>query len=175
MIHDIVVIQFAKMLRNLLAILDEAAKYADEKKFDVDVLLQSRLAPDQFTFIRQVQVACDTAKLGVARLTDTEKDAPVHADTEQTLSEIKARIETVLSYLKGFSPKAFSEAAERRISQPRWKGKTLSGQEFLIQHVIPNFYFHVTTAYAILRHNGVNIGKNSYLGAMPFREPVAAA
>ena len=172
MIYELVVPQFTKMLGNLLAILDEAEKYADEKKFDVGVLLQSRLAPDQFSLIRQVQVACDTAKLGVARLTNTENDAPVHPDTEQTLTEVKARIENVISYLQGFSLEDFATVAQQRISQPRWEEKTLSGQEFLIQHVIPNFYFHVTTAYAILRHNGVVVGKKSYLGVMPFREPV---
>ena len=170
MIYELVVPQFAKMLGNLLTILDEAAKFADEKKFDVGVLLQSRLAPDQFNLMRQLQVACDTAKLGAARLTDTEKNAPAHPDTEQTLGEIRARIDSVISYLHGFKPEAFANAAERRISQPRWKEKTLSGQEFLIQHVIPNFYFHVTTAYAILRHNGVEIGKASYLGPMPLRD-----
>ena len=132
MIYDLVVPQFTKMLGNLLSILDEAEKYAAEKKFDVGVLLQSRLAPDQFNLMRQVQVACDTAKLGAARLTDSEKDAPAHADTEQTLTEVKARIESVVAYLNGFSPGDFAAAAEQRISQPRWKGKTLSGHEFLI-------------------------------------------
>jgi hypothetical protein len=171
MIYEIVVPQFTKMLGNLLAILDEAAKYAGEKTFDVGVLLQSRLAPDQFSLMRQLQVACDTAKLGAARLSDTEKDAPVHTDTEATLDEIKTRIESVISYLRKFSAADFATAAERRISQPRWKGKTLSGQEFLIQHVIPNLYFHVTTAYAILRHNGVGVGKKIYLGDLPYREP----
>ena len=172
MIYELVVPQFTKMLENLLAILDDAAKYSGEKQFDVGVLLQSRLAPDQYSLMRQLQVACDTAKLGAARLANVEKDAPVHADTEQTLSEIKARIESVISYLRSFSPEDFATATQRRISQPRWKEKTLSGQEFLIQHVIPNFYFHVTTAYAILRHNGVGVGKKNYLGDIPFREPV---
>ena len=169
MIRAIVVTQLSKMLTNLLAILDEAEKFAGEKKFDAGVLLQSRLSPDQFSLTQQIQTACDTAKLGAARLSDREKDAPVHADTEKTLAEIKARIASVVSYLGGFSPDAFAGAAERRITQPRWQGKTLSGQEFLIQHVIPNFYFHVATAYAILRHNGVGIGKRNYLGDMPYR------
>jgi hypothetical protein len=171
MIHTIVVGQFSKMLRNLLAILDEAEKYAAEKKFDVAVLLQSRLSPDQFRLIQQVQTACDTAKLGAARLAGTEKDAPVNADTEATLAEIKARIEGTVAYLQTFKPDAFSGAAERRITQPRWNGKSLSGEEFLVQHVIPNFYFHVTTTYAILRHNGVPVGKRNYLGTMPYRDP----
>ena len=169
-IHKVVVSQFTKMFGNLQAILDETAKYADEKKFDVEDLLQFRLAPDQFNLMRQLQLACDTAKSGAAKLTDTEKSAPEHVDSEKTLSEIKVRIESVTSYLDGFSPEDFADSVEQRITQPRWKGKTLSGQEYLIQHVVPNFYFHITTAYAILRHNGVNIGKRSYLGAMPYRE-----
>jgi hypothetical protein len=170
MIHAIVVTQFSKTLTNLLAILGDAEKFAGEKKFDAAVLLQSRLSPDQFSLVQQIRTACDTAKLGAARLADREKDAPAHADTEQALGEIKARIESVIAYLRGFAPDAFASAAERRITQPRWNGKTLSGQEFLIQHVIPNFYFHVVTAYAILRHNGVGIGKRNYLGDMPYRE-----
>ena len=170
MIHAIVVTQFTKMLNNLVAILGEAEKFAAEKKFEVGVLLQSRLSPDQFSLVQQTRTACDTAKLGAARLAGRDKDAPVHADTEQTLAEIKARIESVVAYLQGFKPDAFAAAAERRITQPRWAGKTLSGQEFLVQHVIPNFYFHVATAYAILRHNGVGIGKKNYLGEMPYRD-----
>jgi len=171
MIHTLVVRQFSKMLGNLVAILNEAEKYAGEKKFDVAVLLQARLAPDQFNLIKQVQIACDTAKLGAARLADTEKDAPVQADTEATMGEIKARIESTVAYLQGFTAQSFAGAAERRITQPRWNGKSLSGEEFLVQHVIPNFYFHVTTTYAILRHNGVPVGKRNYLGDMPYREP----
>jgi len=170
MIYELVVPQFTKVLGNLLAILDEAAKYSDEKKFDVEVLLQSRLAPDQFSLMRQLQTVCDTAKLGAARLTDTEEGAPEHADTEQTLSAIKARLESVISYLRSFSADDFAVSAEQRISQPRWEGKSLSGQEFLMQHLIPNFYFHTAMAHAILRHNGVNIGKMSYLGDLPFRQ-----
>jgi hypothetical protein len=174
MIHAIVVTQFAKMLNNLVAILGEAEKFAAEKKFDTSILLQSRLSPDQFSLVQQIRTTCDTAKLGAARLAGRDKDVPVHADAEQTLVEVKARIESVIAYLKGFSPEAFAGAAERRITQPRWNGKTLSGQEFLVQHVLPNFYFHVATAYAILRHNGVVIGKRNYLGDMPYREAVAA-
>jgi len=174
MIHAIVVTQFTKLLNNVGAILGEAEKFAAEKKFDAGILLQSRLSPDQFSLVQQIRTACDTAKLGAARLAGREQDAPVHEDKEQTLAEIRARLESVTAYLKGFSPDAFAASAERRITQPRWAGKSLSGQEFLVQHVIPNFYFHVTTAYAILRHNGVGIGKRNYLGDMPYREAAAA-
>ena len=170
MIYQTVVPQFTKMLGNLLAFLEKAEKYAGEKEFEVDVLLRSRLAPDQIDLIHQVQIACDVAKLGAARLAGKEKTAPVHQDTEQTSAELKARIESVVSYLGTFTAEDFAGAAERRISHPRWEGKTLSGEEFLLQNVVPNLYFHVTTAYAILRHNGVNLGKADYLGNLPFKK-----
>jgi hypothetical protein len=102
-------------------------------------------------------------------LTGRVESAPVHADTETTLPELKARIQAVVDYLAGFKPEDFAGAAERHISQPRWEGKYLTGTEFAIQHAIPNIYFHITTAYAILRHNGVDVGKKDYLGAMPYK------
>lgn len=169
MIYDLTVPQFAKTLKNLDAILDKAAGFADSKKFEMEVLLQSRLAPDQFNFIRQVQIACDTAKLGASRLTG--KSAPAQEDNEKTLSEVKARIQSVITYLESFKPEDFKNAMTTTISQPRWEGKTLTGEQYVIHHMIPNFYFHITTAYAILRHNGVDIGKKDYLGAMPYRMP----
>lgn len=167
MLYEMTVPQFSKTLRNLSAILDKAAQFADAKKFDVTVLLNSRLAPDQFDCLKQIQIATDTVKLGVARMTGQE--APKHADDEKTLPEVKARIESVISFLESVSRKDFDGAAERRVTTPRWEGKTLSGQEFLIHHVLPNFYFHVTTAYSILRHNGVEIGKKDYLGQIPYK------
>jgi hypothetical protein len=169
MIHKIVVAQFTKMLANLSAILDKAASYAEPKKIDMDVLLTSRLAPDQFNLLRQIQIACDTANIGAARLIGKEATVQSFPDTEKTVAEVKARIEATIAILKKLTEADFAESATRRITQPRWEGKTLSGEEFLIQHVIPNFYFHVTTAYAILRHNGVDVGKKDYLGAMPYR------
>jgi hypothetical protein len=156
------------MLKNLDAILDKAAHYAEAKKFDSQVFLQARLAPDQFAFVRQVQIACDTAKNGVARITG--KDAPVHEDNEQSLAELKARIAKTLSYLQTVSAADFEGAESRRVTQPRWAGKTLSAKEYALEHVLPNLYFHVTTAYAILRHNGVDVGKKDYLGPLPYRE-----
>src|SRR5690606_36492810 len=107
------------------------------------------------------------AKLGVSRLTG--KTAPVHDDNETTLAELKTRINDVLGFLADFTPQDFAGAEERQIRQPRWEGKYLTGVEFAIQHAIPNLYFHVTTAYAILRHNGVDLRKKDYLGAMPFK------
>jgi hypothetical protein len=170
MIYPVAIIQFSKMLGNLARILDKASAHAQAKKFDSDVLLQSRLSPDQFTLMRQIQVACDTAKLAAARLADKEQDAPAHADDEKNLAEITARINSVIAYLASFKAADFDGAAQRRITQPRWKGKSLSGDEFLIEHATPNLYFHITTAYAILRHNGIEVGKKDFLGELPFKE-----
>ncbi len=167
MLYEITVTQFTKMLQNLSQVLEKGAKHAEAKKFDVEVLLNSRLAPDQFNLIRQVQIACDTAKLCASRVTG--KDAPFHEDNEKTLPELQKRIEQVVTYLKSFSVNDFKDIGERRISQPRWEGKYLFPVEFIIQHAIPNLYFHVTTAYSILRHNGVDVGKKDFLGAMPYK------
>ena len=125
-----------------------------------------RLTPSEGESVASVRRRLGTA----ARLAGKEHDAPSHADTETNVPELRARIESVLGYLRTFSVEDFAGAAERRITQPRWKGKTLSGEEFLIQHAIPNLYFHVTTAYAICRHNGMGIGKKTYLGTLPYRE-----
>jgi uncharacterized protein len=169
MLYDITVTQFTKMLQNLDRMFDKAAAHADAKKFDVAVLLGSRLSPDQFALVRQVQTACDTAKLANARLTG--KDAPVNDDSEETVDELRARIGGTVAWIGTLRREDFAGAEERRISQPRWAGKSLSGSEYAIQHAMPNFYFHVTTAYAILRHNGVDVGKMDFLGALPFRHP----
>jgi len=169
MLYDLTVVQFTKMLNNLSAILDKGAAQAEAKKFDVSVLLNARLAPDQFNLIRQVQVATDTAKLGVARLIGKVDEAPKHADDEISLADLQARIQSVITYLASIKTDDFAGALERHISQPRWEGKYLTGFEFATQHAIPNIYFHVTTAYAILRHNGVDVGKKDYLGVMPYK------
>ncbi len=167
MIYELTIPQFQKTLRNLSHFLDKAVQLSETKKFEVDVLLNSRLAPDQFNFIRQVQIACDTAKLSASRLTG--KEAPAHEDNEKSLQDVKARIEKVVSYLATFKAEDFKECETKKITQPRWEGKYLSGKDFAIHHAIPNFYFHVTTAYSILRHNGVEIGKKDYLGELPFK------
>lgn len=167
--YEMTVPQMIKMLTNLNGILDKAQAHADAKKFEIDVLLNSRLAPDQFNFIRQVQIACDTAKLGAARLTGKEKDAPVHEDKEKTLVEVRARIDSTVKYLQTFKAQDFRGTEERRVTTPRWEGKYLNGLEYTIHHILPNLYFHITTAYSILRHNGVDIGKKDYLGPLPFK------
>jgi hypothetical protein len=166
MLYDMFVPQAVKMLKNLNAILDKGQEHATAKKFEMDVLLNSRLAPDQFPLGRQIQIACDTAKLCASRMSGTE--APVHADTEKTLVDFKKRISEVISFLEATDVNAFNNGAERHISQPRWEGKYLTGVEYLSQHALPNLYFHITTTYSILRHNGV--GKKDYLGEMPFKK-----
>jgi len=168
MIYELLVPQTSKMLRNLDLILGKAQEFADNKKIDMAVLLQSRLAPDQFPLIKQIQIACDTAKLGVSRI--TTKQAPVHDDKEATLAQLRQRIQEVTSYLSTFSESDFKNAKETKVTTPRWDGKWMSGHEFAVNHVIPNVYFHVTTAYSILRHNGVDLGKKDFLGEMPFKK-----
>lgn len=161
--------QFAKMLHNLSTLLDKANSFAETKKIDSEVLLNSRLAPDMLNFTRQVQIACDSAKLGASRLSG--KEAPVNDDKEKTIPELKARIESTIGFLSSVKEADFKGWEDRKISQPRWEGKWLTGKDYLHQHVIPNVYFHITTAYAILRHNGVEIGKKTYLGEMPYKMP----
>jgi hypothetical protein len=164
--------QLNKMLGHLEQWMDAAAEYAKTKKFEPSTILGYRLAPDQFPFIRQVQVGCDTIKLGAARLTG--KDAPSHADTEQTLDELHTRIRAVRAYLSGLSAADFAGAATRVVSQPRWEGKTMSGADYFMEHMVPNSYFHLGQAYAILRHIGVPLGKRDYLGQLTFRPAPAS-
>jgi hypothetical protein len=161
--------QFKKQLGQLDTWLTIGATFARDKGEDPNALLALRLAPDQFPLSRQVQIACDTAKLSASRLTG--KDAPSHADTEATIEELQARVHSVLAYLSSFSERDFADAATRSVTQPRWEGKTMSGADYFLEHALPNFYFHVTHVYALLRHHGVNVGKKDYLGALSLREP----
>jgi hypothetical protein len=163
--------QMKKNLGQMDKWLEAATTYAKERGFEPSVFPELRLAPDQFAFARQVQTACDTAKFAAARLVG--KDPPKHEDTEKTIPELRARVASVIAYLDSFSAKDFEGAGERVISTPRWEGKVMSGHDYFLQHALPNFYFHVTHAYAILRHNGVNIGKRDYLGTLTMREKVS--
>ncbi len=159
--------QMQKMLGHVDTWLEKATAFAKAKSFDVNTLLQSRLAPDQFPLVRQIQTACDTSKLAASRLSG--KDAPSHPDTETTVDEIRARIGSVRKYLDGFTAKDFENAATRTISQPRWEGKTMTGDDYFREHATPNFYFHTTHAYALLRHAGVDVGKRDFLGPLTLR------
>jgi uncharacterized protein len=161
--------QMKKMLTQLDKCFDAAAAHAQAKAFDPNVYLTLRLAPDQFALVRQVQSACDTTKFVAARLTG--KEAPSNADTEQTFDELRARVRTAIAHLDTFSAKDFEGAATRVVSQPRWEGKVMSGADYFLEHAVPNFFFHLTHTYAILRHNGVSIGKRDYLGPLTLRTP----
>jgi len=156
------IFHFKDMLKNLDNCMVKAAAYADQKKFDVNILASSRLAPDMFAFNKQIQSACDVAKFCAAYLSG--QTPPKHEDTETTWSELRARISKVVTYLDGFTNSDFTNAQTVKV-KPGWaKGKWIGAEQYLNQIAIPNFYFHMTTAYAILRHAGVDVGKMDYLG-----------
>ncbi len=162
-------VQMKKMLGQVEKWLDQTESFAKEKSVEANLFLTFRLAPDQFPLVRQIQTACDTAKLSSSRLTG--KEAPKHPDTEATLDEIRARIRSVIEYLDGFSAKDFEGAGARTITQPRWEGKVMTGEDYFLEHAQPNFFFHLAHTYAILRHNGVPVGKRDYLGTLNQRQP----
>jgi len=155
--------RFVNILKNLSAILDKAQAYADARKIDPTVLTSSRLYPDMFTLARQVQTACDTAKGAVARLAGIE--IPKYEDTEQTLAELKARITKTIDFI-GTVKAAQIDGSEDKpiVLKIRGQDVNYTGMQYLLGFAHPNFYFHVTTAYDILRHNGVEIGKRDYIG-----------
>ena len=163
--------QFKKQLGQLDKWLATATDYAKSKNFDPDVFVTLRLAPDQFPLARQVQIACDTVKLGAGFLTG--KPMPAQEDNEKTLAELQARVRSTIALLDSLTAKDFEGAATRVVSQPRWKGEWMTGADYFVEHVVPNFYFHLTTTYALLRHNGVSVGKRDYLGVQSKR-PAAA-
>ena len=163
--------QMKKQLGQLDKWLGTAGEYAKSKPFDPNVFAGLRLAPDQFPLARQVQICCDSVKLGASFLSG--KAAESQPDTEQTLEELQGRVRSIIAYLDGFSASDFDGAATRVVSQPRWKGEWMTGADYFVQHAVPNFYFHLTTAYAILRHNGVSVGKRDFLGAQTKRPPAS--
>jgi hypothetical protein len=154
---------FTRLLKNLDAILDKAAAHATARKIDPNALLLARLAPDMFHFTRQVQAATDQAKGIAARLAGSEP--PKFDDKEVSFADLKLRIANTIGYLDTLKPEQIDGADEREIALPMG-GQTvkLNGADFLFGLGLPNFFFHVTTAYAILRHNGLEIGKRDFLG-----------
>jgi hypothetical protein len=165
--HDAIRL-FAKTLENLGKWMDKAEEHAKDRGFEVDVLAHSRLAPDQYDFIKQVQATCDQAKFAAAYLTGAK--APSHPDTEQTFSDLRQRIQKCTSYLATVKEKDLAGAEERKVSPPWMGGRWLRGSDFVAELAIPNFFFHATMAYAILRHNGVKLGKMDYIGGLPTQE-----
>jgi hypothetical protein len=155
---------FKQMLGGLKAVLSKAEAHATEKKIDPNALLQARLFPDMFPLLRQVQVATDFAKSVAARLAGVE--VPKLEESEQTFADLQARIDTVLAFLDGLPVSKFDDAATREIVTQAGtpKEKRFTGQSYLVNYGLPHFFFHTTTAYAILRHNGVEVGKKDYIG-----------
>lgn len=164
-LHDLTVPQLVKMLANLDNWLGAGVAYADTKKFDANTLLKARLAPDAYSLDRQVQSCCDNAKFIVARLAG--KDWPKHEDNETTIDQLRQRIAQVTAYVHDFKPEDFAEASTRHITLPWMPNKWMSGDEYVREFALPNLYFHMTMAYAILRHNGVPLGKAMFIGSVP--------
>jgi hypothetical protein len=164
-LYDLTVPQLIKMLGNVDRWLAAAIEHAVRKKFDVNQLLKFRLAPDQFAFDQQIQTVCDNAKFVVARLAG--KDGPAHPDTETSFEQLRARVATVIDYLETFEPVDFAGAEDRKISLPWMDGKWMRGDDYVAQFALANFYFHTVIAYAILRNNGIALGKRDFIGGVP--------
>lgn len=157
---------FLQGLSSLSAILDKAAAQAAERRIDPSVLLNDRLAPDMLPFTRQVQIAFDHAKGATARLAGTE--VPKFEDVEKTFDELKQRLSRVTAFVRGFDTAQIDGSEEREITLPIGSNTmTFTGQAYLQHFALPNFFFHLTTAYAILRHNGIAIGKRDFIGSVP--------
>ena len=170
-LYTITIPPIAKALGALSKILDKAAAYAESKKtpkrsFE-EALLNDRLVFDQFPLAAQVRIACDNAKGGAARLAEVE--IPTFEDNEKTIAELQARIEKTLAFLKTIKPEQIIGKEGIKVSLPYWDGKHTTGFEYATQYLMPNFRFHVVTAYAILRKNGVPLGKSDYIGALPLK------
>ena len=161
--YDMLVPTAKRMLGSLSAILDKAAEFAEHKKIEPDVLLNGRLAPDMFALTKQVQIACDLAVRGVMRLSGGE--IPTFEDNETSIEQLKARIARALTVINSANAAQFNGSEDRDITLKMRSGEMqFKGLDFLRDFVLPNLYFHVTTAYAILRHNGVELGKADFLG-----------
>jgi hypothetical protein len=160
--------QNKKLLGQLDQWIEKTHAFAQSKKFDPNNLLTARLAPDQYPLVQQIRSACDAAKFCAARVTG--KDAPKHPDDEKTFEELRARIKSVIAYLDTFTAKDFEGAAERNVVLPFLGGKAMKGADYFCELGLPNFYFHVNHTYAILRHNGVDLGKMDYTGSLTLRD-----
>jgi hypothetical protein len=154
--------QCTQTLKHLETCLDKAEQHAAAKKFDVGVLMASRLAPDMKDFIYQVQSACDYVKAGAAWLSG--QTPPKHEDNEQTIDELRARIRKTVAFAESVKEAQYAGASERKVKLSWAPGKIIGGEDYLLQMTIPNTFFHIAMAYAILRHNGVDVGKMDFLG-----------
>lgn len=155
---------FVRMLANVGHWLDKAEAHAAAKKFEPSVYLNARLAPDMLPFTNQIQIACDTAKFCVARLAGV--DSPKFDDSETTIAQLRERIAATITFLKSVPPAKIDGSEAKEVSLPRRTGPIqMTGEAYLKHFALPNFFFHLTTAYALLRHSGVDVGKMDYLGA----------
>ena len=161
-VSDIVSTQFTRTLEALRTILTKAQDHAKERKFDENLYLDMKLAPDMLNFTRQIQIACDTAKFACARLSG--KTGPVFDDKEKTMAELIARVSNTLEYVNGFKKEDFANYKTVSVSFPWKPGVSMNGADYLASHAIPNLYFHTSMAYALLRQSGVLIGKGDFLG-----------
>ncbi|PIP93783.1 MAG: hypothetical protein COW00_07820 [Bdellovibrio sp. CG12_big_fil_rev_8_21_14_0_65_39_13] len=162
LVHEIIVTSYIRNLKAMKTILAKAKAHADTNKFEVNRFMDMKLAPDMFNFTKQIQIATDNAKGAVARLAAVE--APVFADTESTWEEITSRLDQTIAFISKFKAEDFKNWSEQKITFPWYPGKAINGKDYLTGFAIPNFYFHLTTAYDLLRQNGVQIGKQDFLG-----------
>lgn len=166
-VFETVVQQFSHNLVSLKTILTKAKNHADNNKFDSSKFLDLKLAPDMYAFTKQVQMVTDNAKGAAARLAG--KEIPVFADNEKTMDELLKRIENTINFLEGFKADDFKNYESQKITFPWNPGKYLEGHEYYQSFAIPNFYFHLTTTYAILRNAGVALSKNDFLGNIAWK------
>ncbi|MEO8924947.1 MAG: DUF1993 domain-containing protein [Caldimonas sp.] len=163
--HSASVPIFVRMLGNMNGWLDKAETHAKDRKFETSVYLASRLSPDMLPFTKQIQIACDAAKFCMTRLSGV--DAPKFEDSETTLAELRERIRKTVEYVSSVPADSIDGTDAKDITVPRRDGAmTMKGETYLKQFVLPNFFFHVTTVYALLRLNGVDLGKADYLGSL---------
>jgi hypothetical protein len=167
--YHLAIRQFVRTLKNLDAIIGKATSYAESRKFDVNNYVSARLAPDMLPFVNQVRIATDMAKATASSLSG--KEAPKFEDNEKTVEELRGRLHRCIGYLDGFSAADFEKVSSKTVIKvPFPQGKALYADEYLFGRQIPNFFFHVTTAYNLLRQGGAEIGKNDFLGSLDLLE-----
>lgn len=174
-LYTVTIPPMIKSLHALSGVLGKLENHAKSKQLEwhpagiqEQALLQSRLISDQFPFVQQVQIACDNAKGAAARLAEIEM--PKFEDTEQSVAELKGLIKKTIGFMETIKPEQIIGKESIKIVLPYWHGKHMTGFEYATEYLLPNFYFHVTTAYAILRKNGVDLGKGDYIGGLPLKD-----
>lgn len=167
-VFEITVPQFILTLKSLKNLLHKAHTHAEKRHIDMSVLLSTRLAPDQFALGKQIEIACDVARFCVARLTGIEADQ--YNEEPKTYSDLLHRIDQTIHFMQKIEPNQFAGYEQRKVTYPWYPGHYLDGHNYLVQHALPDFYFHVTTAYGILRFSGVDVGKADYLGEQNWKK-----